>query len=85
MVFLKILQNSQENTSARLPFFKRNSATLLKKPATLLKKRLWWKCFPVNFAKLLRTPPDDCFCYRTWLVSIALLKLNVLKEMNGSP
>ena len=25
------------------------------KPATLLKKRLWYKCFPVNFAKFLRT------------------------------
>ena len=26
------------------------------RPATLLKKRLWHKCFPVNFAKFLRTP-----------------------------
>ena len=26
------------------------------RPATLLKKRLWHSCFPVNFAKLLRTP-----------------------------
>ena len=25
-------------------------------PATLLKKRLWQRCFPVNFAKFLRTP-----------------------------
>ena len=41
------------------------------RPATLLKKRLWHKCFPVNFAKFLRTPfyrtpfyrtpPKDCF------------------------
>ena len=35
-------------------------------PAALLKKRLWHRCFPVNFAKFLRTPfyrilPDDCF------------------------
>ena len=34
--------------------------------ATLLKKRLLHRCFPVNFAKFLRTPfqrkpPDDCF------------------------
>ena len=34
------LQNSQENTCARVSF---------------LKKRLWHKCFPVNFAKFLRT------------------------------
>ena len=26
------------------------------RPATLLKKRLWHMCFPVNFAKFLRTP-----------------------------
>ena len=25
-------------------------------PATLLKKRLWYRCFPVNFAQFLRTP-----------------------------
>ena len=42
-IFLKISQNSQENTCARV------------RPATLLKKRLWHRCFPVNFAKVLRT------------------------------
>ena len=26
------------------------------RPATLLKKRLWHRCFPVNFAKFLRSP-----------------------------
>ena len=26
------------------------------KPATLLKKRLWHRCFPVNFVIFLRTP-----------------------------
>ena len=26
------------------------------RPATLLKKRLWHRCFPVNFTKFLRTP-----------------------------
>ena len=35
--------------------------------ATLLKKRLWHRCFSVNFAKFLRTPfyrtpLGDCFC-----------------------
>ena len=46
-VFIEISQNSQENTCARV------SSGL--RPATLLKKRLWHKCFPVNFAKVLRT------------------------------
>ena len=27
----------------------------LLRPATLLKTRLWYRCFPVNFAKFLRT------------------------------
>ena len=26
------------------------------RPATLLKKRLWHRCFPANFARFLRTP-----------------------------
>ena len=26
------------------------------RPATLLKKRLWHRCFPVNFAKFQRAP-----------------------------
>ena len=32
-----------------------NKAACLR-PATLLKKRLWHRCFSVNFAKFLRTP-----------------------------
>ena len=45
------------NTCARVSF-------LIKLQA--LKKRLWHRCFPVNFAKFLRTPfygtpLDDCF------------------------
>ena len=40
---LRILQNSQENTCARIS-----------PQSTLLKKRLWCRCFPVNFAKFLR-------------------------------
>ena len=26
------------------------------RPAALLKKRLWHRCFPVNFVKFLKTP-----------------------------
>ena len=48
-MFLKILQSSQENNCARVSF-------LIKLPATLLKKRFWHGCFPVNFAKRLRAP-----------------------------
>ena len=41
MVFLKILQNLQENTCARV---------------SLSKKRLWHRCFPVNIVKFSETP-----------------------------
>ena len=51
-LFLKISQNSQENTCARL-FFNKVAGL---KAATLLKKRLWYRCFPVNFARFLQTP-----------------------------
>ena len=49
-VFLKISQNSQENTCARISFLIKLQAS------TLLKKRLWHSCFPVNIAKFLRPP-----------------------------
>ena len=42
-VFLEILKNSQENFTGL-------------RPATLLKKRLLHRSFPVNFVKFLRTP-----------------------------
>ena len=31
------------------------------RPAALLKKRLWDKCFPVTSMKFLRTTLGDCF------------------------
>ena len=33
------------------------------RPTTLLKKRLWHRCFPVNFVKFVRTP---CFTEHLW-------------------
>ena len=43
-MLLEISQNSQKNICARVSF-------LIK-----LKKKLWHRCFPVNFATFLRTP-----------------------------
>ena len=37
-------------------FTKFTGKHLCLRPATLLKKSLWYKCFPVNFAKFIRTP-----------------------------
>ena len=42
-VFLEVSQNSQENTCARVSFLIKSQA------------RTWHRCFPVKFAKILRT------------------------------
>ena len=61
--FLRINRNSHQRCSI-IKGILRNFARFTGKqlcqspfwPATLLKKSLWHKCFPVNFAKFLRTP-----------------------------
>ena len=58
--FFEISQNSQENTCGRVL-----------RPATLLKKRPWYKCFPVNFVKNLRTP---FFIEHLWWLLLLLPK-----------
>ena len=50
--FLEISQNPQESTCASL--FLNKVAGL--RFAILFKKRLWHRCFPVNFAEFLGTP-----------------------------
>ena len=52
-MFLKISQNSWENTCARISFLINMQTWGL---ATLLKNRKWRRCFPVNFAKFLGIP-----------------------------
>ena len=50
-----VLRNFEKSTGKHLC----QSLFLVKlqaRSATLLKKRLWHRCFPVNFAKFLRTP-----------------------------
>ena len=53
-MFLEISQNSQENTCTRASFSINLQAWACN--FILLKKRLWDRCFPVNFATFLRTP-----------------------------
>ena len=51
-----VLRNFAKFTSKNLyqSLFSNKVAGL--RPATLFKKRLWHRCFPVNFAKFLRIP-----------------------------
>ena len=59
-VLLKNLQSSRENTCARVSFLIKLQAsqhTVTPWYAHVhVKKRLWHRCFPVNFANFLRTP-----------------------------
>ena len=68
-VFLEMLQNSQESKCARV-----SVSFLIKLQAwgkkVLLKKRLWHKCFPVNFVKLLRT---NFFIEHLWWLLLTCL------------
>ena len=68
-VFSEISQNSQENTCARDSFLIKLHA----RPATLLKKRLWHRRFPVNFAKILRTPFSQNNSGRLFLLRLTFL------------
>ena len=63
-LFLEISQNSQKNTCARVSFLIKLQA----RPVTLLKKRLWHRCFPVNFMKFLRAPFSQNTSWRLLLV-----------------
>ena len=61
MVFLKILQISQENTSVGILF---NKVAGLKS-CNFIEKRLQHRCFPVKFAKILRPSILENIC--EWL------------------
>ena len=61
---IEISQNSQENTCDTV------SVLIKLSPATLLKKRFWHMCFPVNFAKFPRTlflqnTSAGCLCIKS--------------------
>ena len=64
-VSLEIAQSSQGNTYSRVSFLIKLQA------CALLIQRLWHRCFPVNFAKFLRTPfltntSAGRFCSVSW-------------------
>ena len=72
-VFLEISQNLQENARARISFFSKVAGL---RPATLLKKRPWYWCFPVNFTKFLRT---TFYLEHLWWLLLHILCLHYLR------
>ena len=67
---LRNFPNSQENTSAIVSFFN-----------SFLKKRLWHKCFLVNFVKFLRAP---FFIEYLWWLFIKIFEKIPVKRLNFS-
>ena len=53
------------------------SYSLIRRPATLLKKRPWHRCFPVNFVKFLRT--HFCIEHLWWLL-LLFVKIITISE-----
>ena len=49
------------------------------RPATLLKKRLWHRRFPVDFAKFLRTPfpKEHLWCLLLMIVKLSEREINI--------
>ena len=69
-LFLKIPINSQEDTCVRVSFL------VSCRRATLLKKKLWYMCFPANLLKFFRTP----FCkeHLRWLLLYYLSQIHII-------
>ena len=69
-MLLKNSQNSQEKTYARISSFSKAAGLGL---TILLKEKLWHGCFPVNFAKYLRTPIFAEHLWRLFLSAKSLI------------
>ena len=77
--------------SNQLPHFRSSSPEVFWKkgvlrPATFLKKRLWHRCFPVNFAKFQRTPSlqntsGRLLLYREYTCTISFPKFSTKDSM----
>ena len=67
-VFWETSQNLQENTCVRDSFLIKLWTTA----CNVIKKELWHRCFPVNFAKYLRTPFSTEHIW--WLLLVFLEK-----------
>ena len=83
MVFIKKTKSmrppplmfSWENSRSSFFFLNsRSSRPNIKKACNFIKKRLQHRCFPVNIAKLFRTPILKNICGRLLLKEVAILK-----------
>ena len=67
-----------------MPQYGKKDESFRPHPATLLKKRLWHRCFSVNFCEISK----KTFCYRTHPVTASIPPLNTeiaFKPSNNLP
>ena len=75
---LRNFASSQENTCTRVSFFDKVTGL---RPVTLLKNKLWYSCFPVNFVKFSRRP---FFAERLRLLLLIIYQQDVLSGFNDA-
>ena len=85
-----VLRNFVKFTGKHLCQFLFLNKVVDMRPATLLKKRLWHRCFPVNFTKFLRTPLLTEHLWwllleRAWAMLFRWLKFNLNLVRNFKP
>ena len=77
--FLKISQNSQQNTCVGISYLiKLQACNFIFTPAILFKMRLRHRCFPVNFEKSLRAP----FLQNTSGRLLAFVDFKLIQQVN---
>ena len=81
-VLLKSSPDSQKNTCVGVSFFNKVAAL---RPATLLKKRLWHKCFPANLVKFSRSPflqntTDGCFFSGFYVTVFPFTRMHIVQR-----
>ena len=74
-LFLEISQNSQESTCVGVSFLMKSYRP---EACKFIKKELQRRCFPLNFAKFLRTP---FFVKHLWWLLLSLLFLVTLSTI----
>ena len=66
-VLSKISQNSQENTCVGVSFL------IMLQACNFTKKETPPQVFSCESCKIFRTPPNDCFCFSTFLILLIIL------------
>ena len=84
ITFNLISWNSYKICKKETPRLRKKEFKRSLRPATFLKKRLWHRCFPVNFVKYLKTPFLQNTCGRLLLQVRKEKRLFLRKQGNST-